>query len=342
MEWGGCDTLNHLENVLGDLINSPMIPEPNFSALGISFLAVVFGLVMLVAGGEALVSGASRFAIQHGMRPMVVGLTIVAFGTSMPELFVSLNAALQNHPDIMIGNVVGSNVANIGMVLAIAALISPLPVRFKAIRKELFIVLGVSLLLPVIGAIGFFYRIFGMVLVGGLIWYTVSAVRRGDGESDRKSLQEELVERQSMLRIVGLQGFGLLLLGYGSDLFIDGAVDVANRLGVSELIVGLTVAAVGTSLPELASSISAIRRKENDILIGNVVGSNMFNLMMVLGGTAVIRPFGLSPDLLARDLPVMIGFIAVLTAVLFFCQRLSRFSGLVLLAAYVSYIWLLS
>jgi len=233
----------------------------NFPSLLISCLALAAGLAMLAAGGEALVAGASKFALRHGMRPMVVGLTVVAFGTSMPELFVSLSAALQDHADIMIGNVVGSNIANIALVLSICALLRPLPVHFTRIRRDLALVLLVSGLLALVALGGTFYRIFGLLFVAGLVWYTVHAYRDSKFKEDRHNLQEELAERESLLKILGLQGGGFLLLAYGSDLFIRGAVDVAGYLGVSELAIGLTMAAIGTSLPELASSLSAVRRR---------------------------------------------------------------------------------
>jgi cation:H+ antiporter len=313
--------------------------DPNFANLTLSMLALVSGLVLLVVGGESLVSGASKFALRHGMRPMVVGLTIVAFGTSTPELFVSLNAALHNHVDIMIGNVVGSNIANIGLVLAIAALLRAVPVRFESISKELYLVLIVSVLVFVIAWNGFFYRAFGLLFIAGLIWYTISACRKKEQRPGEDGVAKDLVEYESHLKIIGLQVGGLLLLAYGSGLFIDGAVDVARHLNVSELVVGLTVAAVGTSMPELASSLSAIRRKECDILIGNIIGSNMFNLMMVMGGTAMITPFKLDGELLARDLPVMIFFSALLVPVLYFRHRLDRLTGLAMLLAYGLYLF---
>ena len=313
--------------------------DPNFPNLYFSLLALVGGLAMLVAGGEGLVSGASKFALRHGMRPMVVGLTIVAFGTSTPELFVSLNAAFHDHVDIMIGNVVGSNIANIGLVLAISALLGALPVRLESIRRELFLVLIVSILVFVIAWNGVFYRFFGILFIAGLVLYTISACRGRNAPKNDGDVVDKLVEYESNLKIIGLQIIGLLLLFYGSGLFIDGAVDVARHLKVSELVVGLTVAALGTSMPELASSLSAIRRKETDILVGNIVGSNMFNLMMVMGGTAMIKPFNLDGELLARDLPVMISYTALLIPVLYFRHQLDRVTGLIMLVCYGLYIW---
>ncbi|MBU0479642.1 MAG: calcium/sodium antiporter [Proteobacteria bacterium] len=304
-----------------------------------SLLALIGGLLMLVAGGEALVSGASKFALKHGMKPMVVGLTIVAFGTSMPELFVSLAASFQNHVDIMIGNVVGSNIANIGLVLALSALIRPPEVEFPSVGKDLGLVVAVSALVTAVAVFGFFHRGLGLLLVAGLVWYTVSSCRNSRDQPQDPDLSEERAERESNLKIIGLQGFGLLLLAYGSDLFIEGAVKISAWFGVPELVVGLTVAAVGTSLPELASSLSAIRRKESDILVGNIVGSNLFNLMMVLGGTAALKPFPMAGELLARDLPTMLGYALALLLVIYFRHRIGRLPAGIMLGGYGLYIW---
>jgi cation:H+ antiporter len=316
-----------------------MSTDPNFANLPLSLLALIGGLFMLATGGEGLVSGASKFALRHGMRPMVVGLTIVAFGTSTPELFVSISAAFHDHVDIMIGNVVGSNIANVGLVLACAAILRAVPVRFGSIKRELFLMLGVSLLVLLIAYSGYFHRVFGMFFIASLILYTVSACRRGEKGADNDSLVDEFLDRESDLKIIGLQVGGLLLLTIGSSLFIDGAVDVAGFLGVSDLVIGLTVAAVGTSLPELASSLAAVRRRQSEILVGNIVGSNMFNLMMVMGGTAMVRPFTLDGSLLSRDLPVMIVFSAVLVPVLAIRHQMDRSVGVLLLLGYCAYMF---
>ena len=193
--------------------------DPNFSNLYFSLLALVGGLVMLVVGGEGLVSGASKFALRHGMRPMVVGLTIVAFGTSTPELFVSLNAAFQDHVDIMIGNVVGSNIANIGLVLAISALLRALPVRLEGIRKELFLVLVVSVLVFLIAWNGVFYRVFGLLFISGLVWYTINSCRGRNARNRDDDIVDKLIKYESHLKIIGLQIIGLILLFYGSGFF---------------------------------------------------------------------------------------------------------------------------
>lgn len=319
-----------------------MSTDPNFSSIWISLLAVAGGLSLLVAGGELLVSGAVRLAKRLGMSSLLIGLTVVAFGTSMPEMFVSLTATFQGHADIMIGNVVGSNIANIGLVLAFSALVYPLHVKFHEILIELYLVLVVSFLVLGFAWIGTFYRIFGIVFVAGLISYTIIAYHKAIKNNRENGTTQGNADDYPYLVIISMVVGGLLLLAYGSDFFIDGAVDVARFFGVSELVIGLTLAAVGTSLPELASCISAIRRHETGLLVGNVVGSNLFNLMMVMGGTAAIAPFALPQDILVRDLPVMIAFSGVLVPIFYFKHVLNRVHGFLLLIAYGVYLFVLT
>lgn len=316
--------------------------EANFSSLWISVAALVGGLSMLVYGGDILVCGASRFALRHGMRPMLVGLTIVAFGTSMPEFFVSMTATLQDHADIMLGNVVGSNIANIALVLAIAILLRNIVVSLRTVALELSIVLAASLLLAAIAQWGYFSRLFGIIFTVSLIAYTYGVYTRDRKKKNAGTLDLPACEYTSHLKIFSMIFGGLVLLAIGSDFFIEGAVDLAGYFGIPELIVGLTVAAIGTSLPELASSLSAVRRKESDILVGNIVGSNMFNLLMVLGGTAIIQPFVISTDMLRRDIPIMIMFSAILVPFIYFFQGLKRWQGALLLMGYIAYIVILA
>ena len=314
----------------------------NFSNIWFSILALAGGILLLVAGGETLISGAVKLAGRLGMSSLLIGLTVVAFGTSMPELFVSLNATLQNHPDIMIGNVIGSNIANIGLVLALSALLSPLAIHFSRIAKELYLVLLASLLLFGITWTGVFNRIFGLLFVAAIIAYTVSSYHREVREKkNNEAPRKEASDSHAYTSIISFIIAGLLLLAFGSTLFINGAVDVARHFGVSELVIGLTLAAVGTSLPELASCISAIRRRESDILVGNIVGSNLFNLLLVMGGTAIVVPFDLPSHLLRRDLPAMLLFSAFLVPVLYRTHRLQRHHGAILLTGYIIYLYLL-
>ncbi len=311
--------------------------QANFPSLFLAALAVIGGLFMLVGGGETMVSGATRLARRLGMSPLVIGLTIVAFGTSVPELFVSLTASLQGHPNIMIGNVVGSNIANVGLILGICGLIIPLTLTLKEVWIELLLVISGSVVLMLATAYGFFPRVVGGAFVFTLISYTVITYRRNTGTAKADQDADNPLQRQPLWPALALIASGLLLLGLGSNLFINGAVDLARYFGISELVIGLTLAAIGTSLPELASSISALRRGEHGMLIGNVIGSNMFNLFMVLGLTGLIKPFALAPELLKRDLPIMLAFSMILIPILHRNGGTNRWHGILFLGGYLYY-----
>jgi cation:H+ antiporter len=311
--------------------------EATYSSITISFLAVLGGLSLLFAGGELLVSGAIKLAARMGMKPLLIGLTVVAFGTSMPEFFISLAANSKGYPNIMLGNVVGSNIANIGLILAISALMRPLFVHYTRLRLELWAMFGVGCIFAGITWWGYFGRITGLIFIGLLFWYTWFVYRHPASKAE--AIEEET---SSYFFIILLCATGLVSLATGSDFFIRGAVDVAIHFGIPDLIIGLTMAAVGTSLPELASCISAIRRHHTDLLVGNIVGSNLFNLLMVFGGTALFYPFAIPADLLNRDVPVMIGFSFVLLFSIITRHQVSRFVGFILLAAYALYMYILT
>ena len=315
----------------------------NFSSTWLAVLALISGLVLLLAGGESLISGAAKLAKRLGMSPLLIGLTVVAFGTSMPELFVSIKATMGGHPDIMFGNVVGSNIANIGLVLALSAILYPLTVHFHRLKREFVLLIVASLVLVGATAFGFFPRILGYVFSGTLVIYTYSAYRSENKQ--KRSHPTQPITNKGPLPSYGLITLlcvtGLVLMWFGSEYFIAGAVDLARFFGLSELVIGLTLAAIGTSLPELASCLSAIRKKEADILVGNILGSNLFNLLLVLGLTAVIKPFDLPQSTLVRDLPLMVGFSAILVPIALFQQRIGRFHGVVLFAVYCGYIFIL-
>ncbi|MDH4318980.1 MAG: calcium/sodium antiporter [Desulfobulbaceae bacterium] len=306
------------------------------SPIILSSLSIIVGLIMLVGGGEVLISGATKLALRLGMTPLLIGLTVVAFGTSVPELFVSLTASIHGYPDIMIGNVVGSNIANIGLILGCCALFAPLHLTFRAVRIELLLVILGSIFLIVAAAFGYFPRIMGIFFVATLISYTYFACRNGLNDNDISNDGTMEPPPNAMFCSLLILA-GLLLLSVGSNIFIKGAADAARHFGVSELIIGLTLAAVGTSLPELASSLAALRRSETSLLIGNVIGSNMFNLFMVLGLTSTIKPFSLSGDLLQRDLPVMLFFTAVLVPILGRHHGTRRIHGILFIGGYFLY-----
>jgi cation:H+ antiporter len=318
--------------------------EPNYSSLLFSWTALVAGLILLTAGGEFLVSGAAKLAKRLGMSSLLIGLTVVAFGTSMPELFVGLIALFQDHPDILTGNVIGSNIANIGLILGTCALIAPLPVRFRSVSLELYIVLIATVFVFWAAWHGIFPRLLGFIFFSSLVIYTVQSFRlavKKNKRAKRDHLQGETIIKQPMPAIVAVTFFGLGCLPVGSNFFIKGAVDVARHFGVSELIIGLTLAAIGTSLPELASCLAAIRQRQTEILAGNIIGSNLFNLLMVLGFCGLLIPYPLSPNLLTRDIPVMFSFSAVLLPILAVQHGLKRLHGLILILAYVGYLAIL-
>ena len=306
--------------------------------VSLAFLFIAAGLAMLVTGGEVLVSGATTLAKRSGISTLVIGLTVVAFGTSVPELFVSLTASLQGHPDLMIGNVVGSNIANIGLILGFSALLVPLHLTLSEVWMELILVIGGSVVLIFCTSLGYFPRSIGFIFILALVSYTYFAfTNKKNNNCEELNREKEKGAQPSLMIPLLLVVGGLVFLSGGSNIFIKGAADLARYFGVSELVIGLTLAAVGTSLPELASSISAIRRNESGLLIGNVIGSNMFNLFMVLGLTGIIMPFHLSPELLRRDLPVMIAFTLILVPILRTNGGTRRWHGLLFLISFAAY-----
>ena len=311
--------------------------QPHYSSLPLSFVALSAGLILLVVGGEFLVSGAVRLAGRWGMSPLLIGLTVVAFGTSTPELFISISANLQGQPDILVGNVIGSNIANIGLILACCALIRPIRATLSFFATELSWVLTASIILVGLTIYGKFGRLSGLFFIGALCLFTYFSYKNASVESPT----EDAPPPSSYFVCIALCLAGFAGLTYGSTLFINGAVDVALFFNISSLIIGLTLAAIGTSLPELASSVSAIRRGESALLLGNVIGSNLFNLLMVMGSAAVIKPYVLSHQLLYRDLPVMIFFSAVLIPLFYYGNKIRRIHGFLLLLAYCGYILLL-
>ena len=301
------------------------------------------GLILLFVGAEGLIRGSSNLAIKMGITPLVVGLTVVAFGTSTPELVVSLKAALIGNSSISLGNVVGSNIANIALILGVAALIRPLDVHAKVIMREIPIMIGISVLLFLLlmdGELGLFD---GLVFVFGLITYLIVNVMMARKEKNTEVDSEFTEGLKSKLGIpisIILMIAGLGLLIFGANLFVQSAVAIAKIFNVSDAIIGLTIVAIGTSLPELITSIVAAYKKEADIAIGNVVGSNVFNILGILGITALIIPVS-SVGISYIDLGVML-FTAI---ILFPLSRsgfsISRFEGAILLIGYFCYVYYL-
>ncbi|BDG04842.1 calcium/sodium antiporter [Anaeromyxobacter oryzae] len=306
---------------------------------------LVLGLALLTAGAEALVRGASRLALAAGLSPLVIGLTVVAYGTSTPELVVSTMASLRAQPDIAVANVVGSNVFNVLFILGACAVILPLAISRQVWRREVPIMIGASLLLLAFAADGRVGRGESLVLLAGIVGYTVVSIRASRRESAAAQAEAAHGERldrparrglgTSVLLVLG--GLGALVLG--ARWLVDSAVAIARAAGLSEVVIGLTIVAAGTSLPEVATSIVATIRGERDIAVGNVVGSNVYNVLAILGVAGLVAPGGLvvHRSLVALDIPFMTA-VAVACLPLFFTARtLARWEGGLFLGYYAAY-----
>ena len=311
-----------------------------------TFVYLIAGLVLLVAGAEVLVRGAAKLAAQFGIPPLIIGLTVVAFGTSAPETAVSVQAALDGSGDLAIGNVVGSNIANVLLILGVTALIAPLIVSRQLIRLDVPIMIGASLLTFGLAWDGSLSRLDGALLFAGVLAYTgflIYSARKDKGGDDDEFAKEfgldEAPKPYAWAINLGLIIAGLVLLVTGSNFLVEGAVTLARALGISELVIGLTVVAIGTSLPELATSILAAIKGERDIAVGNIVGSNIFNLLCVLGLASLVSPaaISVSPNALAFDFPVMIAVAVACLPIFFAGYRINRWEGLLFLAYYVAY-----
>jgi cation:H+ antiporter len=308
----------------------------------LDLLAVLGGLVLLVAGAAALVRGAAALALRLGLTPLVVGLTVVAFGTSAPELVVSIDAALKGVGGIAVGNVVGSNVANVGLILALAALLRPLPTNPALLRRDVPIMIGVTAFVIALLHDGHIGLVEGAVLVLGLVGYlgfSLYVARHDRRVADSLAAEVPVatgpVWLDPLLAVAGLA----VLIG-GAELMVGGAVALAEDFGVSDALIGLTIVAIGTSLPELATSVVAAVRGHGAMAAGNVVGSNVFNLLGILGAAAVLNPLH-APGLRPTDLAAMAIFAVVLVPLMLTGRRLVRAEGALLLAGYVSYVgWL--
>lgn len=315
-----------------------------------SLMTIVYliaGLVLLVAGAEVLVRGAGKLAAQFGIPPLIIGLTVVAFGTSAPETAVSVQAALDGKGDLAIGNVVGSNIANVLFILGLTALIAPLVVSRQIIRLDVPIMIGASLLTWALAWDGSLSRLDGALLFAGIVAYTafliISSRRDKTAAADDEFAAEfglnEAPKPYAGLINLGLIVVGLVLLVSGSNFLVEGAVSLARALGLSELVIGLTVVAVGTSLPELATSVMAAIKGERDIAVGNIVGSNIFNLLCVLGLASLVSPSAIpvAANALAFDFPVMIAVAIACLPIFFNGHCINRWEGAVFIGYYALY-----
>ncbi|MDP3850126.1 MAG: calcium/sodium antiporter [Luteolibacter sp.] len=307
---------------------------------------LILGLILLIGGAEYLVRGASRLAGAAGVSSLVVGLTVVAFGTSSPELAVSVVSAYKGQADLAMGNVVGSNIFNILVILGLSALIIPLVVAQQLVRFDVPVMIGVSILMFLLGLDGTISRWDGLLLFGGVLAYTVFLIRQSRREGSAAVKAEYEVEfghakqPAAWLKNIGLLLVGLAGLVLGSKWLVDSAVAIARAFEVSELIIGLTIVAAGTSMPEVATSVVAALRGERDIAVGNAVGSNIFNILCVIGFSSIVAPSGIavSSEALRFDIPVMIGVAVACLPVFFSGYLITRLNGVIFLGFYAAYL----
>lgn len=305
---------------------------------------IAAGLLMLFIGAEGLIRGSSSLALRFGITPLVVGLTVVAFGTSSPELVVSLKAALEGNGDISLGNVIGSNIANIALILGVAALIRPLKVQAQVVKREVPIMIFVTLLLFLFLINNEINRIEGIIFFIGIIVYSFINVVLAKKEKN-KEVEAEFAEgvAKKPLKIWIAIPFiivGLALLVFGANLFLEASIEVAKIFGMSQAVIGLTIVAIGTSLPELATSAVASLKNESDIAIGNVVGSNIFNILLILGITAMIIPVS-AADITLIDIIVMLVAAIIVLPMTWSKFILNRVEGVFLLIGYFVYMYYL-
>jgi len=309
------------------------------------WLLVSLGLVILLLAGDALVRGAVNLSLRIGIPALIVSLTIVAFGTSAPELLISIQAALKNAPGIAIGNVVGSNIANILLVLGIPAILAPIHTSQCNSKRNFVMMIAASVLFIALAADGFFRFGNGIVLLGALALVLGSAFYQArchkKAEAAMEMDEEEVEGADSDMpwwRIIVFLLLGLVGLPLGADLMVDNAEIIARRYGVSDTVIGLTLIALGTSLPELATTVMAALRRQADVALGNVIGSNMFNLLAIIGITSIIHPIRVDPDFFEFDFWVMLGASLLLIPFVFLKRDITRIWGVILTVLYLAYI----
>ncbi|MEQ9200142.1 MAG: calcium/sodium antiporter [Rhodospirillales bacterium] len=307
-------------------------------------LAVVGGLLLLVWSADRFVEGAAAVAAHYSISPLLIGMVIIGFGTSAPEMMVSAFAAVEGNPGLALGNAYGSNIANIGLILGVTAMICPIAAQSVVVRKEIPVLLGITALSALLLADGQLDRLDALVLLGVFAvlmgWSIVEGLRNRDDPLGAE-VQEGLDEKSdSLTKSLAWVVIGLILLIASSRLLVWGAVEIASSLGVSDLLIGLTIVAVGTSLPELAASLSAARKGQPDLALGNILGSNLFNTLAVVGIAGVIAPTPVPQEILHRDL-LVVGLLTAALLVVSFGFRgagiINRFEGTLLLASYIGY-----
>ena len=319
---------------------------------------IVSGITLLTFGGDLVVRGSVTLAIKLGISKVLVGMIIVGFGTSAPELLVSISATLSGSPDIAVGNVVGSNIANFLLILGLALLITPVFCKDPVIKRDALAVIGAGGILMFFARDGQIIAMEGGIMLAILLTYlgasimaswqtpasitpasTQDAIQNQDGDSTYSHEADEFNSDRSVASCVMLCIVGIIMLVFGADLLVDGASAVARSFAISEAVIGLTLVAVGTSLPELAAMIAAALKRHDDIIVGNIIGSTLFNILSILGITALIAPLAVAQQIIVVDIPISVMITVVLGAGLIFLSRLPRFFGGIMLAAYVIYLF---
>lgn len=306
-------------------------------------LYLVAGLVLLIFGGDYLVKGASGIALKLRVSPMLVGLTVVALGTSAPELMVSVQAALQGKPDISIGNVVGSNIANVGLILGITVLIFPMVIRRRSLTFDWVVLMIASLTFYFFAFDGMLSRVEGILLFTGLIAFIGHSIfsARKESKAAKASSNPDSKATQSWLLLVAFVILGSVGLLWGANWFLQGAETIARDFGISDRIIAISLVAFGTSIPELSASVIAAFRKQQEISLGNIIGSNIFNLLAVLGITAGIHPISVSADILSNDIFWMLGITFLILPLGLMGYRFRRIDGFIFLSGYAIFMFLL-
>jgi cation:H+ antiporter len=307
----------------------------------LAYFLLLFGLVILLAGGKILVDGASGIALKLGMSAGLIGLTIVAFGTSTPELLVSVNAALKGNSDISIGNVIGSNIANIALVLGISGLFYPILIKSNHLKFEYLITLLVSFLFFVLSYNEVISTLEGIVLFALFIGFNVYLFKTSASDDPEVVEEIEFAKNLSWFKSIIYFVGGMIGLYIGSELLVENAVFISREFGVSERVIGVTIIAIGTSLPELITSIIAALSKRTDLALGNILGSNIMNILSIIGLTAIIKPIGVSVEFINSDFLWMLGITLFLFPLMKTKMRVSKIEGSLLLLSYGAYLFFL-
>jgi len=314
-----------------------------FTGTLLAIIQLIAGFVLLYFGGDWLVNGGVALARRFRISSLVIGMTIVAFGTSAPELLVSMMSSIKGSAGIAMGNVIGSNIANIGLILGLTAMLCPIPTQNRKVSANGLVMILASVLVLVFSLNNGLSRAEGLILFAGIILFTVISIRLGRTSNEEfEPAADGQGKQMSVLAALLLIVLSCAMLAFGADFMVDGATSVAKALGVSDKVIGLTVVALGTSLPELAASVAAALKKEMDISIGNIIGSNIFNLMCVLGVSASIRPIPFDYMQYRMDFIIMMAFSAGLIILIKPWKsqgRLGRLSGIIMFAAYAVYAW---